>query len=250
MRYTPGQSRALSERVAVAALQKRRRGRGIPRRLPCLIRLVRFVATPRSYSSRLYSTLVAAGSQPSPARRGDFLGSWVPLSRLPGVRAGLSVAWPRTSESRGVRTDLQAGWCRALVVRRRPLEQSPAEHPNAQEIEWGQCGAQPGASTVYFKKTTPPLEYGDEQDKHLVTGHAAPTKGIESSKSAWRNDEENVRVGLTGRAPDQPRVSWGSRLPTSRSNDRPTKSEVLIRRTEGGSYVLIQLTLWLPFFGS
>ena len=43
-----------------------------------------------------------------------------------------------------------------------------------------------------------------------ATGPAAPTKGFERLKSAWRDDEETVRVGLTGCARDQPCASWGS----------------------------------------
>ena len=39
---------------------------------------------------------------------------------------------------------------------------------------------------------------------------AAPTKGFERSKSAWRDDEETVRVGLAGCAWDQPCASWSS----------------------------------------
>ena len=40
---------------------------------------------------------------------------------------------------------------------------------------------------------------------------AAPTKGFERSKSAWRDDEETVRVGFTRCARDKPCASWGSR---------------------------------------
>jgi len=48
----------------------------------------------------------------------------------------------------------------------------------------------------------------------------APTKGFDHSNRAWRNDEEAVRVGLTGRALDQPCASWGSGLLTLGLNDR------------------------------
>ena len=45
-----------------------------------------------------------------------------------------------------------------------------------------------------------------------ATGPAAPTKDFELSKSAWRDDEETVRVGFGGCARDQPCAywSWGS----------------------------------------
>ena len=43
-----------------------------------------------------------------------------------------------------------------------------------------------------------------------ATGPAAPTEGFERSKSAWRDDKETVRVGLTGYARDKPCASWGS----------------------------------------
>ena len=43
-----------------------------------------------------------------------------------------------------------------------------------------------------------------------ATGPAAPTKGFERLKRALRDDEEIVRVCLTGCARNQPCASWGS----------------------------------------
>ena len=51
-------------------------------------------------------------------------------------------------------------------------------------------------------------------------GPPAPTKGFERLESAWRDDKETVRKGLTGCTRDKPCASSGSRLPASRLNDR------------------------------
>ena len=45
---------------------------------------------------------------------------------------------------------------------------------------------------------------------HAFSSFYAQHEGFESSKSAWRDDEEAARVGLKGRARDQPCASWGS----------------------------------------
>jgi len=45
-------------------------------------------------------------------------------------------------------------------------------------------------------------------------------KGLRTFKSARRDDEETVRVGLAGCTRDLPCASWGSRLPTSMINGR------------------------------
>jgi len=55
--------------------------------------------------------------------------------------------------------------------------------------------------------------------------------GFERSMGAWRDDEEAVRVGLTGCARDQPCASWGSRLPTSKLNDRRLGLTLVVQRS-------------------
>ena len=64
----------------------------------------------------------------------------------------------------------------------------------------------------------PPTPKLAEDASRTATGPAAPKKrpipplrgkgGFERSKSAWRGDEEAVRVGLAGCAWDQPCASW------------------------------------------
>jgi len=66
-----------------------------------------------------------------------------------------------------------------------------------------------------------------------AAGPAAPTNGFERrSRSAWRDDEETVRVGLTGFSRNQPCASWGSsKLPTSRLNRRRLGLALVVQRS-------------------
>ena len=67
-----------------------------------------------------------------------------------------------------------------------------------------------------------------EDVSKTVPGPAASTTG---SKSALRNDEEAVRVGLEGCSRDQPCASWVSRSPTSRLNDRRLGLALVVQRS-------------------
>jgi hypothetical protein len=95
-------------------------------------------------------------------------------------------------------------------------------------------------------QTSRPRRQSARKMSRNCPGPAAPTTGFERSKSAWRDDEEAVRVGLTGCARDQPCASWGSRLPASRFNDRRLGLALVVKRSgkargsAGRDYRLLQ----------